>query len=697
MKTGLKLGLTALFALGLISMKSPLQTVTQDAFLWLEEIRSEASLNWVRSKNELSERQLMNDPRYTRVEADTRRILLSPDRIAVPREIDGMLYNFWQDANHVRGILRRTTLESYRSATPNWETVLDIDALAASENENWVYGGMDCLDSRHCLITLSVGGGDASVTREYNLETKSFSANGFTIPLSKSSASWVDADTLLVGVGLRPEQLTDSGYSKEVRLWKRGETLDAAKIIFQGNQSDVGIWPTAIEQTNGARAVFFVQALTFYSDKTYAVATDGSIALLVKPDDAYLLTVFQGKTIIALRSAWQTPAGTMKAGSIVTNVGTEPSTDVTMIYAPTDRSAFTEVAVTKDRLFVATLDQVKGKLLSYIFSEDRWISTDHPLPGQGMISIVSSSAKSERLLFNYQDFLTPTSLLLADANSRQVSVSVLKSLPSVFDSTRFEVNQYESTSRDGERIPYFVISKRGMTLDGSNPTLLYGYGGFEVSMTPSYLSATGKNWLEQGGVYVLANIRGGGEFGPRWHEAALLKNRQKAYDDFISVAENLISRGITSPRRLGIQGGSNGGLLVGAVMVQRPELFNAVVCQVPLLDMMRYHLLLAGASWMAEYGNPEDPEMREVILRYSPYQNVRAGVQYPKAFFMTSTADDRVHPGHARKMAALMESQGHDLLYFENIEGGHGGAANLEQKIKQVSLTTTYLYQQLVD
>lgn len=695
MKTGFKFLLTTMCALGLISMtSSTLKSVAPDAFLWLEEIRSEESLNWVRAKNEISERQLLNDPRYARVEADTRRILLSPDRIAVPREIDGMLYNFWQDANHVRGILRRTTIESYRMAQPTWETVLDVDALAANENENWVYGGLSCLDSRHCLVTLSVGGGDASVTREYNLETKSFPSNGFTIPLSKSDATWIDENTLLVGVGLRPEQLTDSGYSKEIRLWKRGETLDTAKIVFQGNQADVGVWPSSYSQADGSRAIYLIQALTFYSDRTYAVAADGSTSLLAKPDDAYLLTVFQNQPIVALRSAWQTPAGTMKGGSIITNIGTA---DVKAIYVPTDRSAFTEVAVTKDRLFIATLDNVKGKLLSYLPSEGRWIPTDHPLPGQGMISIVSSSSKSERLLFNYQDFLTPTSLLLADVNASRVSISTLKSLPSVFDATRFEVNQYESTSRDGEKIPYFVISKRGMTLDGSNPTLLYGYGGFEVSMTPSYLSTTGKNWLEQGGVYVLANIRGGGEFGPRWHEAALLKNRQKAYDDFISVAENLISRGITSPRRLGIQGGSNGGLLVGAVMVQRPELFNAVVCQVPLLDMMRYHLLLAGASWMAEYGNPDDAEMREVILRYSPYQNVRAGVQYPKAFFMTSTADDRVHPGHARKMAALMESQGHDLLYFENIEGGHGGAANLEQKIKQLSLTTTYLYQQLVD
>ena len=664
-----------------------------DPHRWLEEVRSEKSLHWVKSKNSISEDRLLNDPRSELVEKEIRHILMSPDRIQTPEIIGGEIYNFWQDSKNVRGLLRRTSFESYRSTEPSWETVLDVDQLAQNESENWVYSRISCLDQEHCLIYLSKGGGDAAVVREFNLKTKVFVANGFFIPESKSKAAWLDKDTLFFGPTLLPGSTTSSGYSREVRLLKRGQKLEEAELLFQCDENDM-LCLGYSEESGAKRISLVIRAKSFYSDVTY-LYDEGILKVIPKPDSATVIGVFGGELLVSLREHWLVDGFQYPSGSVVSLPLRALAARPKILFSPIDRSSFDNVAWTKDRLYIFIRENVKSKLLSYQLGDGKWISEEVQLPGPGTLRHVSSDPKEDSLLVKYENFLTPSSILEVNENSGSLNVVKLKGLPEVFDSSSFEVQQLESTSTDGTRIPYFVVAKKGLTLNGKNPTLLYGYGGFEVSSNPFYLSHTGKTWLEKGGVYVLANTRGGGEFGPRWHQAALLEKRQNAFDDFISIAEDLITRKITTPLHLGIEGGSNGGLLVGAVMVQRPELFNAVLCEVPLLDMLRYHLLLAGASWMSEYGNPEDPIMREVLKNYSPYHNVRKEQKYPEIFLMTSTADDRVHPGHARKMGSLMEEQGHSFLYFENMEGGHGGAANLEQKVKQLTLSTAYLYQKL--
>lgn len=664
-----------------------------DPHQWLEEVRSEKSLRWVKSKNSISEDRLLNDPRSEVLEKEIRHILMSLDRIQTPKIIEGEIYNFWQDSKNVRGLLRRTSFESYRSTGPSWETVLDVDQLAQNESENWVYSRISCLDQEHCLIYLSKGGGDAVVVREFNLKNKAFVANGFFIPESKSKAAWLDKDTLFFGPTLLPGSTTSSGYSREVRLLKRGEELEEAELLFQCDENDV-LCLGFSEESDEKRISLVIRAKSFYSDVTY-LYDEGILKVVPKPDSASVIGVFGGELLVSLREHWLVDGFQYPSGSVVSLPLHALAARPKILFSPTDRSSFDSVAWTKGRLYIFIRENAKSKLLSYQLGDGKWISEEVKLPGTGTLRHVSSDPKGDSLLVKYEDFLTPSSILEVNENSGSLNIVKLKGLPEVFDSASFKVQQLESTSTDGTKIPYFVVAKKGLTLDGKNPTLLYGYGGFEVSSNPFYLSHTGKTWLEKGGVYVLANIRGGGEFGPRWHQAALLEKRQNAFDDFISTAEDLITRKITNPLHLGIEGGSNGSLLVGTVMVQRPELFNAVLCEVPLLDMLRYHLLLAGASWMSEYGNPEDPIMREVLKNYSPYHTVRKDQKYPEIFLMTSTADDRVHPGHARKMGSLMEEQGHSFLYFENMEGGHGGAANLEQKVKQLTLSTTYLYQKL--
>ncbi len=666
-----------------------------DQFQFLEEVQGARALSWVDGQNARSQGVLKNDLRYARLENDLRAIYLSPARLPKPWFVGEQLYNFWQDANHVRGIIRRTSMESFKTANPTWELVLDLDALAASERENWVYQSMNCYETERCLLSLSRGGGDAAVIREFDLTTKTFVAGGFEMPESKGSVDWIDRDHVLVSPDLGEASMTTSGYPRQVRVWTRGARFQDAPLVYESQKDDVYAAGATYFRSAGNVSVIS-RGKTFYSGETLILRNNTTLEKVPVQDDAIFQGVFDGYALVSLRSRWITHGKKFQAGSLLAiplnNLHAKPE----LVYEPNARSSLSQVASTNDRLYIFAFENVQGKLLSYRKKQNRWVSEALSLPGAGSIESVSNQGRGTKLVAYYEDFLTPASLLLVDT-AASTRVESIKASVHWFDSSRYEVTQNESTSADGTRIPYFMISRKGLILDGKNPTLLYGYGGFEVSMTATYSGGLGKAWLDQGGVYVLANIRGGGEFGPRWHESAILKNRQKAYDDFISVAEDLIQRQVTTPRRLGIKGGSNGGLLVGAVMVQRPELFNAVVCEVPLLDMFRYHLLPAGASWMAEYGNPEDPEMAAVIGRYSPYQNVRAGVNYPKPFFMTSTADDRVHPGHARKMAAKMESFGEDFLFFENREGGHGGAANLEQKVKKDSLSFTYLYQRLVD
>ena len=675
--------------------------ILDDPYLWLEEVEGERALEWVHARNKECFDELEADERYGKFLSQAEKLLNAKDRIPYGSIRGKYVYNFWQDAEHVRGIMRRTTPESYRLAKPEWETVLDIDALAKAEDENWVYKGTAWLapDYERCLIKLSRGGTDASVHREFDMVAKRFVEGGFALPEAKSGVTWLDRDTLLVGTDWGEGSLTESGYPRVAKRWKRGTPLAEATTIFEGRHEDIGIWPRVMD--SGEETIALVdQSLTFFTGAFHVIGPDGKLTSLPLQESADLAGFYAGRLLFTLREAWEVDGQTHAQGALLAinaavfqATGKLPSIET--IYTPDERTSIEGVTVSRSGLYVTLLQNVKGRILRFSVNPQsgQWSSKLVPLPENGTVSISAAGPHSDTIFINYEDHVTPDRLSEFDADANKFST--LKSLAARFDAGELEVHQHMAKSADGTEVPYFVIHRKGLKPDGSTPTILYGYGGFEISLKPSYSATIGKLWLERGGAYAVANIRGGGEFGPRWHKAALKTERQRAYDDFIAVGEDLAKRGITSPKHLGISGGSNGGLLVGAIFTQRPDLLNAVVCRVPLLDMIRYTKLLAGASWAAEYGDPEDPKMREAILRYSPYQNVFPDKKYPKVFIETSTKDDRVHPGHARKMVARMREQGHEVLYYENTEGGHAAGANLKQHARRYALEYVYFSRQL--
>lgn len=673
---------------------------SEEEFLWLEEVEGTKALQFAKEHNEATLHALKADRNFAGLEKDIRKISLASDRLPQVSFRHGMLYNFWQDSTHVRGLWRRTTVKSYRTKNPQWETVLDLDQLAKDENENWVWKRANCLEPAEeiCMITLSRGGKDASVQREFDLRTKSFVAGGFYVPEAKSDFGWINENEVFIGTDFGPGSLTDSGYPMIVKRWKRGTPLSDAVEVFRGEKTDVSASGFADIRPEGTY-LFFNRQISFYASEV-SWSADGTEVKLPMPSSASFLGVFQGQLLFLLRNDLTAPQGVLFAGSLVAmplasaKKGEAALADLRPHFVPTAERFLNSISKTRSFLLLDILDKVKGKIVRIGAATD-WKQEPVELGANGVAQVSSVDGGTDFFLATYTDYLNPTTIFGGDAAKKGGDMKKLKSAPARFNAKELVSEQWEAVSKDGTKIPYFIVHKKGMKLDGKNPTLLYGYGGFEVSMTPYYSGIVGKSWTERGGVFVVANIRGGGEFGPRWHEAAILRNKQKSYDDFIAVAEDLIRRKVTAPKHLGIQGGSNGGLLVGATFVQRPDLFNAVLCEVPLLDMLRYHRLLAGASWMGEYGNPEDPAMAEVISRYSPFQNVKPGGKYPEVFFLTSTKDDRVHPGHARRMVARMEAFGHKVRYYENTEGGHGGSANIEQSILWSSLEFTYLWGKL--
>lgn len=700
--------------LGLLPLLAPLHAMSADddtdPYLWLEDVQGERALAWVRERNAETLGELRARPDFEPTRQQLLSILNAKDRIPAVRRIGERLYNLWQDGTHKRGLWRRTTLAEYRQAAPTWETVLDLDALSAAENENWVWGGAACLGPayRRCLVSLSRGGADAVVVREFDLVDKAFVDGGFTLPEAKSDVTWIDLDTLYVGTDFGPGSMTASGYPRIVKRWRRGTPLASAAMVYEGRADDVAA-SVSVDRTPGFARTVFARALDFYRQQRFLLGDDGTLRPLAIPDDARHAFMnsagARGDTLlIELRSDWTVDGTTYPAGALLAadaKAFLAGQRRFQVLFEPSPTRSLAGFATTRSRVLLNVLDKVAGRLEEWRRGTDgRFVRRAIEAPSPGTFSIASlndperrDDPLAEHYLLSYSDFLTPDTLFLARTGHDRRET--LKTLPAAFDAGGMRAEQHFATSRDGTRVPYFVVWPRGATADGRNPTLLYGYGGFRISMNPRYFRPIGAAWNARGGVFVLANIRGGGEFGPRWHQAALRENRQRAFDDFIAVAEDLIARRVTSARQLGIEGGSNGGLLVGAVMVQRPELFNAVVCQVPLLDMKRYHRLLAGASWMAEYGDPDQPADWDFISRYSPYQNLQAGAHYPRALFATSTRDDRVHPGHARKMAARMRELGHPVMYYENIEGGHGGAADNEQRATLQAVEFGYLWQQL--
>jgi prolyl oligopeptidase len=679
-------------------MEHDKHTNLHDPWLWLEDVDAEPSLGWVEARNAETETELAGRDDYALLRTRLKAILDSKDKIPYVRLHRGHYYNFWRDAGHERGIWRRTTPAEYGKPAPRWETVLDLDLLAREESENWVWAGASFLKphGERCLVSLSRGGGDAHVVREFDLDRRAFVEDGFSLPEAKGSAGWIDRDTVFVATDFGPGSMTESGYPRVVKEWKRGTPLMDARLVYEAQEDDLSAsaW---FDYTPGHERQFVQRQIGFYSSELFVRdPASGALTRVDKPEDAEAFTV-RGQLLIQLRSDWTVdstayPQGALLAIPFAAFMAGERG--FSALFTPTETTSLEDVSATRDAILLTVLDKVKDRIVELRNVDGAWQRREVDAPGMGALGVSPvDEIESDQYFLTVTDFLTPSSLYLAQAGSDVRTL--LKSMPAFFDASPYTVSQFEAASKDGTKVPYFVVMHRDVQLDGSNPALLYGYGGFEVSLTPFYSGVTGAAWLERGGIYVLANIRGGGEFGPRWHQSALKERRQNAFDDFLAVADDLAARGFTSPSRLGIMGGSNGGLLVGAALTQRPELFNAVVCQVPLLDMRRYHQLLAGASWMGEYGDPDDPAQWAAIAKYSPYHNVAQGKQYPRVLFTTSTRDDRVHPGHARKMAALMGAQCHDVLYWENMEGGHAGAANNEQTATMYALTYTFLLQQL--
>ena len=667
-----------------------------DPYLWLEDVTGGRALDWARQQNAVSTNELQAQAEFELMRARLLSIMDSKDRIPFVTKHGKFVYNFWRDQKNVRGLWRRTTLEDYKKPQPNWETVLDVDQLAAKENENWVWKFANVIEPGYdrCLVSLSRGGADATVVREFDLKRKEFVTDGFTLPEAKSRVDWRNRDALYVGTDFGSNSLTKSGYPRIVKEWKRGTPLAQARTVFEGSADDVSV--TAVSVRDHGRVYDFLErGLTFFTDETFVRRGD-KWARIDKPADAELYT-FRDHLLLRLRSDWTVAGKTYAGGSLLAadfDDFLKGERKLTVLFQPTERKSLEDVSATKNYLILTELENVRSRPYLLRLSRGEWKRTPMEVPAFGNVEVYGiDSDESDDYFMTVEDFITPSTLYFGVAGKPEREK--LKSLPSFFNAEGLEIQQFETKSKDGTRVPYFQVSRKGLKLDGSNPTLLYGYGGFKISMLPGYNPSIGAAWLEKGGVYILANIRGGGEFGPQWHYAARKENRQRAYDDFIAVAEHLVERKVTSPKHLGIQGGSNGGLLMGVMLTQRPELFGAIVCQVPLLDMRRYNKLLAGASWMDEYGDPDKPEQWSYISKFSPYQNVRKDVKYPRVLFTTSTRDDRVHPGHARKMVARMKEQGHDVLYYENIEGGHGGAANNKQAAYMRALAYTFLLKQL--
>ncbi|HEX6347492.1 MAG TPA: prolyl oligopeptidase family serine peptidase [Umezawaea sp.] len=677
-------------------MTEELAVPADDPYLWLEDVTGEDALAWVRAQNERTLGALSGSEEFEALRAGVLAALDSDERIPYVRRRGEFLYNYWQDAEHPRGLWRRTTLDSYRDERPDWQVLLDLDAVAAAEGENWVWKGAAVLrpEYRLALVQLSRGGADAVVVREFDLEAGDFVSGGFSLPEAKSSVGWLDADRVFVGTDFGPGTLTSSGYPRVVKEWRRGTPLDTATVVYAGKTDDV--WNRAHhDSTEGFERTFVRRAMTFYTAEKFLRADDGGLVRIEVPDDAET-DVHREWLLIGLRTPWTVGATTHPAGALLATPFDDflaGGRELTTLFTPDAHTSLTGHVWTRNHLVLSILRDVQTRMEVLTPGPDGW--SREPLAGVREFEtadvVGTDPHQSDEYLISSSGYTVPSELRLGHVGGE---VEVLKRAPAFFDAEGMTVAQHFATSDDGTRVPYFVVTPPG---GPGGPTLLNAYGGFEVSLRPGYNSAAGLGWLSRGGTYVVANLRGGGEYGPEWHQSALRENRSRAYEDCAAVARDLVARGITTPERLGIRGGSNGGLLVGVMLTRYPELFGAIVCQVPLLDMKRYHLLLAGASWMAEYGDPDEPADWEFIKEYSPYQNARAGRPYPPTLFMTSTRDDRVHPGHARKMVAKLHDLGYDVPYHENIEGGHGAAADNEQSAFMWALTYTFLWDTLAE
>jgi prolyl oligopeptidase len=675
------------------AMNAP--ATSADPYAWLEDVTGEKPLAWVHQQNARTDAELANTPEFAALQDQIEAILDSKAKIPDVEKIGDYYYNFWKDAEHQRGLWRRTTLAEYRKPEPQWETVIDLDALSAAENENWVWHGADCLRPtyRRCLVALSRGGSDADVTREFDLVDKQWVKDGFFRPEAKGGVVWIDADRVYVFTDFGPNSMTSSGYPRIAKEWRRGKPLDTAVTVYEGKPDDMYI-AASRDHTPGYERDFVSRTLAFYRDELYLRRADGTLVKIDAPDSA-IKSVHGPWLALQLRDPWSVGGTTYPAGALLVSdfdAFMAGKRELRTVFAPTDNTSLETFTWTKNTLVLNVLDDVKNRLAVLDPAHD-WKAT--PFTGNvgiGTLGVRAVDAdESDALWLTETSYLSPTTLSLWQPGS---APEPLKAMPAFFDASKDVVEQHFAISKDGTRVPYFLVHPKNRPLDGTAPTLLYGYGGFEVSLTPGYSGIVGKGWLERGGVYAVANIRGGGEYGPRWHQAALKAERHKAYEDFAAVAQDLVARKVTSREHLGIMGGSNGGLLMGNMLTQYPQLFGAVVVQVPLLDMKRYSHLLAGASWMAEYGDPDTMDWN-YIRTFSPYQLFDPAKAYPSTFLWTTTRDDRVHPAHARKMAAKMLAADKDVRYYENTEGGHGAGATNRQQAHLWALTYRFLWKEL--
>jgi prolyl oligopeptidase len=675
-----------------------------DRHLYLEEVEGTRALEWVGAENRRTLGVMAEDARFEPLQRELLDILQATDRLVVGGfSKGGCVDSFWQDASHTRGLWRRAKLDDYLQDRPQWETLLDIDALAEAEGKNWVFKSAVTLpgDERFCLVALSDGGKDAVVYREYDTVSRAFLPKGFSLPEGKQNVSWIDKDALYVSREWETGMMTNSGYPYVTKRLERGQRLEDAVTVFAGEKTDIMASRSVLRDID-KRAVMDIEIRRtgmFENHISYLTPT-GPVSFPL-PLDTEIVALHCDQIVFRLKSDWTSAgnisyrAGTLISFELQAGLANPDGIAPLAIFAPQAHQTVAEVGQTRNRIVVQLLSNVVGEIRSFEFAGGGWQEQTVKTPKNAMVSLAGTDTETDNVFLLTSGYLQPATLYLADARSGQISQ--VKSAPARFDGSGLRVEQRWATSTDGTKIPYFLVAPDNMPLDGSTPTLIYAYGGFEIPLLPAYSSTVGKGWLEKGGAYVVANIRGGGEFGPSWHQAGLKTKRQLIYDDFQAVAKDLIAAKVTSPRQLGIMGGSNGGLLMGVQLTQRPDLWNAVVIQVPLLDMLRFHHLLAGASWISEFGDPEVPDERAFLEAISPYHNLKTGIRYPEPFFVTSTKDDRVHPGHARKMAARMQEMGLPFLYYENTDGGHAAAANLPEAARRMALEFTYLYRKLMD
>jgi prolyl oligopeptidase len=674
----------------------------QDPYLWLEDVTGEEALDWVRAHNEPTKAEFCDGEsaaEFERMRTEALEVLDTDARIPYIRRRGEYLYNFWRDATNPRGLWRRTTLESYRTDSPEWEVLIDVDELGRTDDRNWVWAGAEVIEPEltRALVSLSPGGSDAVIVREFDMLTGEFVADGFELPEAKSQIGWDDADTVLVGTDFGPGSMTESGYPRIVKRWRRGTPLTEAQTVFEGSSTDVSVGGST-DRTPGFERTFVGRSLDFWNRQRYELRGTALIPIDV-PTDASSMSVHREWLLIDLRTDWSVNRDgletTYRAGSLLVANYDEflsGSRDLHVAFEPDEHTCLYHYAWTRDRLLLVTLADVASRV--EIVTPGTWHREPIAgIPASTNTVVVAADDTGDEFFLDSSGFDAPSRLLRGTDAGTDAGLEHIKSAPSFFDAENISVSQHFVASADGTSIPYFVVRPAGST--GPTPTLLYGYGGFETANTPGYSGVLGRLWLARGGTYVLANIRGGSEYGPGWHTQAMREGRHKVAEDFAAVADDLVQRGITTVRQLGAQGGSNGGLLMGIMLTKYPEKFGALVCSVPLLDMKRYHLLLAGASWVAEYGDPDNADDWAFISEYSPYQNISADRTYPPILMTTSTRDDRVHPGHARKMTAALEEVGHPVWYYENIEGGHGGAADNEQLAFKSALSYSFLWRTL--